>query len=152
MYKKEEASQLRQEFWIAFGKYMKPIFSAEGLPINWVNYKTGVKHVFFKMITEQRLTQISIVINHKEKSKRDEFFAQFLALKVMLKDALQEDWEWQEQIDGEYGQQIAQISISLKHLNIFNKADWPAIISFLKPRIIALDQFWVDVKPIFEEL
>jgi hypothetical protein len=31
------------------------------------------------------------------------------------------------------------------------EGDWPAIISFLKPRIIALDEFWENVKPGFED-
>jgi len=34
----------------------------------------------------------------------------------------------------------------LKEVNIFDTNAWPAIISFLKPRIIALDKFWSLVK------
>ena len=60
MYSKEEASKLRQQFWITFGKYLKPIPSAEGLTINWVNYKTGVKNIFFKMDAGQKEATISI--------------------------------------------------------------------------------------------
>jgi hypothetical protein len=30
--------------------------------------------------------------------------------------------------------------------------DWPAIISFLKPRIIALDAFWSQAKYGFEDI
>jgi hypothetical protein len=43
MYSKDQASQLKQEFWTAFGQYMGPVLSAEGLRTNWINYKTGVK-------------------------------------------------------------------------------------------------------------
>ncbi|WP_442587339.1 DUF4268 domain-containing protein [Pedobacter sp. AW31-3R] len=49
MYSKDQASQLRQAFWTAFGQYITPHPSAEGIKINWVNYKTGIKYLHFKM-------------------------------------------------------------------------------------------------------
>ncbi|MFA6248901.1 MAG: DUF4268 domain-containing protein, partial [Mucilaginibacter sp.] len=49
MYSKDQASQLKQAFWTAFGQYMGPVLSAEGLRTNWINYKTGVKHIYFRM-------------------------------------------------------------------------------------------------------
>lgn len=152
MYSKEEASKLRQQFWITFGKYMKPIPSADGLPINWVNYKTGVKNVFFKMNADQRKTTISIEITHQDEEARAIYFEQFKALKLLFSDAVNEEWVWEQSVLNEYGIPFAQISVSLTGISIFNQKNWPEIISFLKPRILALDQFWVDVKPIFEEL
>lgn len=152
MYSKEEASKLRQQFWIAFGKYMKPILSADGLPINWVNYKTGVKNVFFKMNADQRKTIISIEITHQDEETRAIYFEQFKALKLLFSDAVNEEWVWEKSILNEYGISFAQISVSLTGVSIFNQKNWPEIISFLKTRIIALDLFWVDVKPIFEAI
>ena len=152
MYSKEEASKLRQQFWIAFGKYMKPIPSADGLPINWVNYKTGVKNVFFKMNADQRKTTISIEITHQDEETRAIYFEQFKALKLLFSDAVNEDWAWEQSVLNEYGIPFAQISISLTGISIFNQKNWPEIISFLKTRIIALNLFWVDVKPIFEAI
>lgn len=60
MYTRQEASKLKEEFWTAFGKYMSPIPSAEGLPINWVNYKTGVKDVSFFMEADNKQASIGI--------------------------------------------------------------------------------------------
>jgi hypothetical protein len=37
---------------------------------------------------------------------------------------------------------ISVIQKILTGVNIFRNEDWPAIISFLKPRIMALDSFW----------
>lgn len=152
MYSKEEASKLRQQFWIAFGKYMKPIPSADGLPINWVNYKTGVKNVFFKMNADQTKTTISIEITHQDEEARVMYFEQFKALKSLFIDAVNEEWNWDRNVINEYGISFAQISVSLTGVSILNQKNWPEIISFLKTRIIALDLFWVDVKPIFEAI
>lgn len=152
MYSKEEASKLRQQFWITFGKYMKPIPSAEGVPVNWVNYKTGVKNVFFKMNAERKQTSISIAIIHADLATRTLFFEQFLAFKNLFNDAINEEWEWELNALDEYGVALSKISKTINHICAFNQQDWPTIISFLKPRIIALDQFWTDVKPVFEDL
>lgn len=152
MYSKEEASKLRQQFWITFGKYMKPVPSAEGMPINWVNYKTGVKNVFFRMNAEQKKASISIDITHTDLETRKLFFEQFVAFKKIFSDAVNEDWNWELNEVNEYGIPLSQISTTIHNLSIFNQQNWPALISFLKPRIIALDQFWTDVKPVFEDL
>lgn len=152
MYSKEEASKLRQQFWITFGKYMKPIPSAEGLPINWVNYKTGIKHVFFKMNVTQNEATISITIAHPDQELRKLYFEQFKAFKLLLFDALTEEWEWEENKVNEYGAYFSELSKTLGTVSIFDQKQWPSLISFLKPRIIALDKFWVDVKPVFEAI
>ena len=60
MYSKKEISLTRQEFWTAFGQYMAPIPSAGGEKINWINYKTGVKHIYFKMEADQKFASIGL--------------------------------------------------------------------------------------------
>ena len=152
MYSKDEASKIRQQFWIAFGKYMKPIPSAEGLIINWINYKSGVKNVFFRMKAEQNLAIISIDITHQDSEIRAFYFEQFKALKFLFTDAVKEEWDWRPYMLSEYGVPFAQISISLIGKSVFDQKNWPEIISFFKTRIIALDQFWGDAKLIFENL
>ena len=37
MFSKQEYSQLKKEFWTAFGLYMKPVPFAEGEKNNWIN-------------------------------------------------------------------------------------------------------------------
>ena len=152
MYSKEEASKLKEQFWIAFGRYMKPVPSAEGLFINWVNYKTGVKHIHFRMEAEQKYASIAIEVAHPDAGVRELLFEQFEAFKLILEGALNESWEWQPEAVNTHGKEVARIVCVLPKVSVFNQLAWPEIIAFLKPRIIALDEFWVDVKPIFEDL
>jgi len=152
MYSKEEASKIRQQFWITFGKYMKPIPAADGLPINWINYKTGVKNIFFKMNADQKHATIAIEVTAVDEVVRAIYFEQFEAFKTLLNDALGEEWEWEANAVNEFGARLSRISKTLNGSSIFSQENWPALISFLKPRIIALDKFWNDVKPVFEGL
>jgi len=152
MYSKDQASQLRQQFWTTFGQYVSPHPSAEGVKINWVNYKTGIKHLYFKMQAENRSASIAIAIAHPDAGIQELFFEQFKELKIILTNALQEDWEWDLHTTDDYGKTISRIYKQLDGASIFNRNDWPALISFFKPRIIALDEFWSDAKYSFDAL
>jgi hypothetical protein len=152
MFSKAEASSLRHEFWTTFGRYLRPQLSADGEKVNWVNYKTGVKYVYFRMQAENRLARISIDITHYDTGIQELFYEQFVELKTMLQSYLEEEWEWQlHHVDIE-GKTISRIYKELPHASIFNREDWPKLISFFKPRIIALDEFWSMARYSFDAL
>ncbi len=71
MYSKAESSAIRKEFWIKFGQYMKPVPSASGFRVNWSNYKTGIRDIYFRMKTEQEFASIGIEISHKDEELQE---------------------------------------------------------------------------------
>jgi hypothetical protein len=146
LYSKDQASQLRQTFWTTFGQYIAPQPSAEGLKINWVNYKTGIKHIFFKMQADGRSAAIAIEIAHPDTGMQELVFEQFKEYRKMLELQLGEVWNWELHVPGENGKTVSRIYQKSEEVSIFKKEDWPALISFFKPRIIALDEFWSDAK------
>lgn len=153
MYTKEEASRQKQAFWTAFGKYMQPVLSADGEPVSWVNYKTGVSGIQFKMDVDRSRAVISILLSQADLRLQQLHYQQFVQLKAMLHTALEgEEWSWQEAAPDDYGKIVSSISKTLPGVNIHRQEDWAAIISFLKPRIIALDAFWSTAKYGFEML
>ncbi|WP_298710226.1 DUF4268 domain-containing protein [Chitinophaga sp.] len=152
MYSKEETSRIREAFWTAFGQYIAPHMSAEGGRVNWTNYKTGVKHIYFRMQAGSRDASISIEIAHPDEGIQELFFEQFLQFRAALENHLGEVWTWELHAKDDYGKTISRIYMELPGVNIFRQEDWPALISFFKPRIIALDVFWSEMKYPFEEL
>ena len=152
VYSKQEKAKLQQEFWTAFGKYIAPAPSAEGLKINWINYKTGVKDVRFFMEADMHKAVIGIKLSHEDPEIRALFFEQFEKLSPQLTTYLKETWQWHLHYENEHYQESSRIYTTLEPSNIFNKDHWPEIISFLKPKLIALDAFWCDWKYAFEDL
>lgn len=152
MYTRQQASQLRQEFWTAFGQYMTPVLSVEGEKVNWINYKTGEKDIYFRMKADNKKASIAIEITHPDIGLQQLYFEQFLELKSILQNTLKEDWDWVLHTTDENGKVISKIYTALTPVNLFKKEDWPALISFFKPRIIALDAFWSAAKYGFEAL
>jgi hypothetical protein len=150
MYSKEAASAIKEKFWTSFGRYMAPVLSAEGLKQNWINYKTGIPQLFFRMDATKKQAAIAIEIRHKDPALAEDQYKKMLLLKDTLEAFLEEKWEWHHFCENEFGQTLSRIEKIKEPLNIFREEDWPGIISFFKPRIIALDAFWKENKFVFE--
>lgn len=131
---------------------MSPVLSAEGMPTNWINYKTGLKNVYFRMQADKKLATIGIEMTQPDPEIQQMFFEQFEALKEMLHEAVGEEWIWDLHTYDENGKVISRIYTELRGVSVFKQDDWPALISFFKPRIMALDAFWNDAKYSFDEL
>ncbi|PZX51395.1 uncharacterized protein DUF4268 [Algoriphagus chordae] len=129
---------------------MKPIPNAEGRRINWPNYKTGVRNIYFRMKAERDFASIGIELGHPDEELQELYFDQFGQLRKILESTLGEEWSWKLHQENEFGQIVSRIEKILPVVNVMDEKDWPEIISFLKPRIIALDEFWELVKPGFE--
>ena len=134
-----------------FGQYMSPVLSSEGEKINWINYKTGVKGLQFKINVVQDTASISIEINHADAGQQKIIFEKLLQLKHILTDSLNEEWNWLLHTPDENGKLVSKVYQERTGINIMRREDWPALISFFKPRMMALDEFWNSVKYSFEE-
>jgi Domain of unknown function (DUF4268) len=150
MYTKQEASAIKRKFWTTFGLYMKPVPSAWHEKVNWLNYKTGIRDVYFRMHADQKMASISIELTHGDEMIRQIFFEHFTAMKGMLHEALAEEWDWLPDTHDEWGKPVSIIQKEIAGVNIMDEKYWPALIVFFKPRLIALDSFWGDVKDSME--
>lgn len=93
------------------------------------------------MEASQDMATIAIVIAHPDPGIRELMMAQFTELRQLLTAALGEDWIWTPMYE-DHGKATARISVSIPAVNIYRQEDWPQLISFFKPRMIALDEFW----------
>lgn len=128
------------------------VLSADGMEVSWLNYKTAIPGIQFKMDADHRQVRIAIVLSHKDTDLRARQYQRLTQMKTMLEQELQgEVWEWQEQLTDEWGKTMSAVSKTLENVNIHRKEDWPDMISFLKQRIMALDAFWSMARYGFEE-
>lgn len=152
MWSRAETAQLKQAFWTAFGQYMAPVLSADGEKVSWLNYKTGEKHVFFRMKAEGNCAEVAIEITHNDVGIRQLYYEQFQQVKSFLPDLSGNEWHWQPEATDDYGKPVSRIFVSIEGASVFRKEDWPTLISFFKAGITTLDGFWSNVKYSFEAL
>jgi Domain of unknown function (DUF4268) len=125
---------------------MSPLPGRSGEAVNWLNYRTGVKNLYFRMDAGNGHASISIELRHADAPDRHQLFEKFKSLRTVLETILHEAWDWQEDtVDGD-GKTISRIGVQIGNVNVFDTTDWPAIISFLKPRMLSLDEFWEEVR------
>ena len=129
---------------------MRPLRNADDETVNWLNYNTGKKHIYFRMDANNKQASIAIELRHPDPELQQLYFEQFRQLENILHETVGEKWNWQLHATDEDEKSVSRIGTVLNNVNIFKKEDWPVIISFLKPRLLALDNFWLMVKDGFE--
>lgn len=152
MYTREEASQLREAFWTTFGHYIAPQPSATGERVNWMNYKTGVRYLQFVMQTDAKEAEVAIVLRHPDLVLQQLYFEELEKMKRLLAEETGEEWDFELLTTDAGGRTVSKAGKRLEGVSVYRKEDWPAIISFFKPRIIALDAFWSFARDVFELL
>src|SRR5690606_25342798 len=151
LYSREEAKRLKEQFWTSFGRFMSLVPNEDGLKANWINYKTGVQHVFFRMEADSKTASIYIEINHPDEGLRELILAQFEEYRAILHAELEEEWTWDEVFYDADGKKTARIGTTLEQkASVFKVEDWPILIGFFKTRMIALDRFWSNAKYAFD--
>lgn len=138
------------QFWKTFGQYMAPVPSSTGEKINWINYKTSVRFIRFIMKQQDGAIIIAIELSNPDIIVQEKDFEQLLELKTQFSQVCGNDWIWTKFINETQGKYISDISSILINATINKEEDWPKIISFLKPRLVALDVFWNTYQYVFQ--
>ena len=150
MYTNAEASAIRQQFWTSFGMYMSPVPSATLEKVNWVNYKTGIKGISFKMDADKESAFVAIEIFLKDTMLQHQYFEIFDNFAKQFEQTAGKGWRFERDHFIEHKGNLSSITVELKNVNIFRQDNWPTIIAFLKQHIIGLDAFWAEYKAAFE--
>ncbi len=147
MYTQAELSRIRSDFWTRFGQYMSPVPSAGGGSVNWVNYKTGIKHIRFTMDFTKRSAEVCVEISITETDKRKLIWSTFSSL--WQQSFPEAEWIHYEDtvVDNKL---MSALKITADSVSIFRQETWPEAISFLKQRMLLLDAFWAENKEMFE--
>jgi malate synthase len=104
------------------------------------------------MEADNKKATIAIELTHPDMDIQEIFYEQFVELKNILHSHLNEEWEWALHTRDENERTVSKIYREISPVSIYNQDHWPALISFFKPRIMALDEFWSNAKYAFDAL
>jgi uncharacterized protein DUF4268 len=144
--------KIKEEFWTTFGKYMALHLSASGQKINWINYKTGVKHVHFKIMTDDTAVSLIIELSNPDTFLRTRVYQQLVNDHALLEEYTGSNWQWHIDAGVRGRATVSQLKQKLDGVNVFRRSDWPAMISFLKPLLLGVDRFWNEQRDLYEFL
>ena len=151
MYSKEESRSLRREFWTSFGVYMKKYNKVYQGKINWVNYNTKCKDIYFRLDVTKKKASFTFDLQHRDTGMRELFYEQFTELKAVINDSFENELTWVSEFETEYGTS-SRIYAELENVSVFNKNDWHDVFPFLEKNIVSAHEFWNEFSDIFTNL
>lgn len=135
MFSKEEALQLKKDFWIAF---------AAEYPRKWLLYNTKIKDVTFKFYVDNKKAQVLLDIEPKDENKRTIYYEKVESLKNILLEDYLEDAIFERSFYLENGKIISRVWVEKTGISINNKNTWNAIFDFFNEKMDAFERFFYE--------
>jgi hypothetical protein len=137
MYSKEEAKNVRQQFWTMFGKRYDR---------KWLLYDTKLKDVVLKFSFEDRRALVSIDVNHDDTIFRAYYYEKLISLKNIMKEEVSEELIFEENYILESGKTISRVFVMYEGVKIQKQTDWPEVYEFFYTYMDRLESFFREYK------
>ncbi|TXI65780.1 MAG: DUF4268 domain-containing protein [Flavobacterium sp.] len=143
MFSKEEALQIKKDFWIAF---------AEEYPRKWLLYNTKIKDVTFKFYVDNKKAQVLLDIEPKDEEKRKIYYEKVESLKTILLEDYLDDVIFERNFYLETGKIISRVWVEKTGISINNKKTWPEIFDFFAEKMDAFERFFYENEDYIKDL
>jgi hypothetical protein len=142
MYSKEEAKNVRQQFWTMFGKRYDR---------KWLLYDTKLKDINLKFSFEDRRALVSIDINHDDAIFRAYYYEKLISLKNIIKEEVSEELIFEENYILESGKTISRVFVMYEGVKIQKQTDWPEVYEFFYTYMDRLESFFREYKDFIDD-
>ena len=136
MFSKEEAAQMRKDFWIAFGK---------SFPRKWIKYNTQIKGFSFKFVAELKQALVVLDIEQPDEINNELLFEQLQSLKTILENEFLPEIIFDSEYLLESGKIIHRIYVLYpKKFSIYNKDSWRDCFEFFVKNMHQFELFFSE--------
>lgn len=142
MFSKQEAQQIKKEFWTAFGK---------SFPRKWILYDTKIKDFSFKFYVDNKKAEVSIDIEMKDELFRNAYYEKIWSLEDILKDfvgAFHKD----ECYPLDNGKVISRIWVEKHGVSVFNRDTWRDIFEFFYNTMDGFERFYWEYEDFIKDI
>lgn len=143
MFSKEEALQIKKDFWIAF---------AAEYPRKWLLYNTKIKDVTFKFYVDNKKALVLLDIEPKDEEKRKIYYEKVESLKTILLEDYLDDVIFERNFYLETGKIISRVWVEKTGISINNKNTWPEIFDFFAEKMDAFERFFYENEDYIKDL
>ncbi|WP_223607434.1 DUF4268 domain-containing protein [Chryseobacterium sp. OSA05B] len=142
MFSKQEAQQLKKEFWTAFGK---------SFPRKWLLYDTKIKDMSFKFNADNKKAEVSLDIEMKDEIFRNAYYEKIWSLEDILKDCIG-DFQKEEYFTLDNGKVISKIWIEKQGVSVYNKNTWQEIFEFFWDKMDGFERFYYEYEDFIKDV
>ena len=134
MFSKEEAANLKKEFWTAFGK---------SFPKKWLLYDTKIKDFSFKFYADNKKAEVSLNIEMPDEVFRNAYFKKIQSLENLWREEIPE-LLFDKNYTLENGKLISKIWVEILDISLFNKNFWRDIFEFFVENMSKFEQLFLE--------
>ena len=142
MFSKQEAQQLKKEFWIAFGK---------SFPRKWTLYDTKIKDFSFKFSADNKKAEVSLDIEMNDELFRNAYYEKIWSLESILEEQIGEFYK-DEFYTLENGKTIARIWVEKHGVSVFNKNSWQEIFEFFVEKMSGFEEVYYEYEDFIKDV
>ena len=142
MFSKQEAQQLKTEFWTAFGK---------SFPRKWILYDTKIKDFSFKFYVDNKKAEVSIDIEMKDEIFRNAYYEKIWSLETILEEEIG-SFNKDEFYTLENGKIISRIWVEKSGISIYNKNTWQETFEFFVEKMDAFERFFWEYEDFIKDV
>lgn len=143
MFSKQEAQQIKKEFWTAFGK---------SFPRKWLLYNTKIKDFSFKFSVDNKKAEVSLDIEMKDELYRNAYYEKNWSLEDILRDDYIGDFQKDEYYVNASGKTLARYWVELHQVSVYNKETWRDIFEFFVEKMDAFERFYYDFEDFIKDV
>ena len=152
MLSKEEAKNIRVQFWDNFAQRMRKHKSEGGYRVNWLKYNTRTKGIVIRAFADENNCTVSLDFEHKNSDVRELQLEQMDELRVMFAGNFNTKYTEDPNFVRENGTVVHRFYFVLEGHSIFRTADHPTMYTFMQTHLKAMDAFWNNFGELFEVL
>jgi len=139
MFSKEESKQIREQFWISYGK---------SFPRKWILYDTKIKGLSFKFHFDRKSVLVALDIESSLEN-RINAWGKLLSLKSILLEEFLPEAIFEESYFLENNKEISRIYIPLNQkVSIHNKNSWQVVMEFFNEKMNLFEAFFEEYQDI----
>ena len=148
MFSRDEAKALNERFYTLFGTYMRRHQPQAEEARQWLNYRTGVKNIFFRVEATGKAALASIDLQHPDEGVRQLFYEQFQEFQKAL-ESHTGPLIWDQAYSLNNGRVISRIYQKQEGISLYREEDWHQIFPFFEKYLLGFDAFWADFREAF---
>lgn len=142
MFSKNEAAQLKKEFWTAFGK---------SFPRKWLLYNTKIKDFSFKFFADHNSAAVYLDLEMEDDTLRTAYWEKMESLSSIIQQAVP-NAEFLSETTLENGKTIDRIEVKMDHVSIYNKATWRDIFEFFVENMTAMETVFYEYEDYIKDV
>jgi len=145
MFSKDEAKELRLEFWRKLENKTRRLPGQKGKKKKWIGDRTEIKGLDLRFDVDREKAIVALEINKRSEEKRLEMYERLEAAKTIFEEAFGKPLIWDYLYEKENGKQVCRVYVEMK-ADIYIKEQWPDISYFLIDNMLRMEKAFLEVK------